>query len=80
MSQLKLFLFGTPRLQRDGQPLNLKRRKVLALLAYLAITGRPQSREALATLLWPEQDLSTGLTNLRSELYRLRKRLDDEVL
>lgn len=80
MSQLKLFLFGTPRLQQGSQPLHIKRRKALALLAFLAITGRPQSREALATLLWPEQDLSTGLTNLRSELYRLRKVLDDETL
>lgn len=79
MTPLRLFLFGTPRLQREGQPLPLKRRKALALLAYVAITGRPQSREALATLLWSEQDLSTGLTNLRSELYRLRKLLGGEI-
>ncbi|MBI1879660.1 MAG: AAA family ATPase, partial [Chloroflexi bacterium] len=80
MSQVKFLVFGTPRLQRDDQPLALGRRKALALLAYLAVTGRSHSREALATLLWPEQDQSTGLTNLRSELYRLRKLLGDEVL
>ena len=80
MVQWKFLLFGSPRLQRDNQPVTLNRRKALALLAYLAVTHRPQSREALATLLWPEQDQSKALTNLRGELYQLRKLLGQEVL
>ena len=35
MSDLRLFLFGTPRLECDGAPVKLTRRKVTALLAYL---------------------------------------------
>ena len=58
MSGLRLLLLGPPRLERDNAPVNLERRKALALLAYLAVTGEPQSREALATLLWPDHDES----------------------
>jgi hypothetical protein len=36
---LKLLLFGSPHIERDGQALELKSRKEMALLAYLAITG-----------------------------------------
>ena len=75
MSQLKLFLFGPPRLEREDRPINVRRRKALALAAYLAVTGQPHSREALATLLWPDQTSATARTNLRRELSRLNKLL-----
>ena len=55
MSHLSLFLFGPPRLELDSAPVELRRRKALALLAYLATTRQPHSRDALATLLWPER-------------------------
>lgn len=51
--------------------------KVRALLAYLALEGaRPQRRERLAALLWPENDHATALANLRLTLHRLRQTLD----
>lgn len=37
----KLFLFGVPRLEQDGQALPLPGRKLPALLAYLAATAQP---------------------------------------
>jgi DNA-binding SARP family transcriptional activator/pimeloyl-ACP methyl ester carboxylesterase len=77
---IRLSLLGTPRLERNAAPLTVPRRKTLALLAYLAMTGAPHSREALATLLWPEYDPSSGLANLRRELSRLKGALGEQNL
>ena len=74
---LKATLFGTPTFERDGQPINLHRRKVIALFAYLAQTAQPQSRESLATLLWPEYNQSTALKNLRRDLSQLKQTLGE---
>lgn len=80
MSQLKLFLFGPPRLERGGKDIQISRRKVLALLIYLAVTRQPHSRDALATLLWPDSDQATGRGHLRRSLYRLHQPLGETVL
>lgn len=40
MATLALFLFGAPRLERDGAVVKTPRRKALALLDYLAATGQ----------------------------------------
>jgi len=50
LSILQLLLLGPPCLERDNVPMDLERRKALALLAFLAVTGAPQSRDALAPL------------------------------
>ena len=42
--------------------------KALALLAYLAVTGRPHSRDALAGLLWGEMPDAAAKANLRKIL------------
>ncbi|GEM_PF-207625 len=73
MSELRLFLFGTPRLECDGTPVKLTRRKVTALLAYLAVTGQPHSREAIAALLWPDFDAPSAYAYLRNALWRLKQ-------
>ena len=50
---LRLELLGGLRLSRGGAPLaGFAYAKGRALLAYLALTGRPHPREALAALLW----------------------------
>jgi DNA-binding SARP family transcriptional activator/predicted ATPase len=77
---LQIFLFGAPRIERDGKSVPLKRRKTVAILAYLTVTGRPHSRDALATLLWPEYDQSGARANLRRDLSLLKRTLEDEVL
>src|SRR5262245_14026222 len=71
MGDLKLFLLGPPRFERQGVPLILNRSRALALLAYLAVTGDKHSREALATLLWPEGEPERGRARLRRELAEL---------
>ncbi len=53
MATLSLQLLGPPRFERDGASIRMPRRKVLALLAYLAVTGEPRDRDALAELLYP---------------------------
>ncbi len=51
--------------------------KVRVLLAYLALEAtRPQRRERLAALFWPENDHETALANLRLTLHRLRRTID----
>ena len=80
MTSVKLYLFGFPRLERDGQPEPVNRRKMLALLGYLIVTNQSHSREALATLLWPEFDTSSALANLRRDLSRLKEILGTDIL
>ncbi len=65
---LKFTLFGPPRIELDGRPLHIKRRKALALLVYLAQTGRPHSRDALATLFYPEHSQSRARAYFRRDL------------
>lgn len=68
MTELKLFLFGTPRLEYQGRAIPLNRRKALALAAYLALAEQPQSRDAVAALLWPDLDQARARAALRSTL------------
>jgi DNA-binding SARP family transcriptional activator/predicted ATPase len=71
MPGLDIFLFGKPRVERDGAAVAVARRKALALLAYLAVTRQPHSRDALVALLWPELDSERGRAALRSTLASL---------
>ncbi|MDQ4077185.1 MAG: hypothetical protein M3220_13165, partial [Chloroflexota bacterium] len=80
MSHLKVFLFGPPRFEREGETIEVSLRKATALLAYLLVIGSASSRDALATLFWPESDQSSSRTNLRRALYRINKEVGDEVL
>jgi DNA-binding SARP family transcriptional activator len=78
MPQYRLLLFGSPRLERDSQPIRMHGRKPLALVSYLAVTAPPQRRDRLATLFWPEFDQTAARANLRRELSQLRRVLGDE--
>ena len=77
VSQLKLYLFSSPRLEQDQAPLKVGRRKATALLAYLAVSGESQPREKLATLLWPDSDQIRANSYLRRELALLNKALGE---
>jgi predicted ATPase/DNA-binding SARP family transcriptional activator/class 3 adenylate cyclase len=75
MARLALYFLRSPRVVLDGQDIHLGRRKAVALLAYLAVTKRTHTREALATLFWPEYDASSALGYLRRILSELTKSL-----
>lgn len=80
MPQLTLNLLGSPRLERDGQPVEVDTRKAIALIAYLAVTGQSHSRDALAALLWPDYDQTHARGALRRTLSALNKALAGEWL
>ncbi|RPI49331.1 MAG: hypothetical protein EHM56_12530 [Chloroflexi bacterium] len=85
MPRLQLFLFGPPRLERDGVPLQFDTRKILALVAYLAVSalrneGRGFTRESLVALLWPEMEPRRARAVLRRNLSLLRGALEGEWL
>lgn len=71
MPNLTLYLSGIPRIEPDGRAVALERHKALALLAYLAVTGTPHRRDALATLLWPDLDQTHARAALRRTLSSL---------
>lgn len=53
--------------------------KVKALLVYLLLHRQPVNRAALAELLWPDQGLSSGRTNLRHALHCLRQSMGEHA-
>ena len=73
--QLTVRLLGTPDARIAGAPLVLHHQKARAILYYLAATGRPHTRDHLATLLWSESPESNARHSLRSSLYHLRQAL-----
>ena len=66
-------LLGKLTITEEGQlsPL-MKNAKGCALLAYLVVSGSPQSREAVADLLWESLSTAHSLRNLRVLLTRIR--------
>jgi predicted ATPase/DNA-binding SARP family transcriptional activator len=80
MTRLKLALLGTPRIELDGEPINVDTRKAIALLAYLAVSGRRHGRESLIALFWPESDRTHGRSALRRTLSPLNGALEGRWL
>jgi WD40 repeat protein/DNA-binding SARP family transcriptional activator len=76
MSGLAIYLLGPPCVERDGKPLEFDARKMMALMAYLAVTGESHSREFLVTLLWPETEPRQARSTLRRNLSLLNKSLN----
>ncbi len=78
---LEIHLFGSPDFRLGGAPVSgFVSTKAPALLAYLAVTGRPHSRDALAALLWGEMADADAKNNLRQTLSNLRKLLEPYLL
>jgi DNA-binding SARP family transcriptional activator/tetratricopeptide (TPR) repeat protein len=73
MASLNVDLLGPPVVRHGDRPVALPTRKALALLIYLVAEGRPQSRDYLVALFWPDSDADAGRSSLRSTLTRLRQ-------
>jgi len=80
MSPLTIRLFGPPEIELSGRPLETDRRKAVALLAYLAVTGVAHSRDALAAMFWPDFDTSRAYAYLRRTLWELGQALGEGEL
>ncbi len=80
MARLDIHLLGTLQISLDGSPLTgFATDKARALLAYLALeSDHPQRRDALATLLWPDQPENKARQNLRQTLLYLRQTLNED--
>ena len=76
MDLLKLYLLGTPRIERHGKEVSVDTRKATALLAYLALNPYRHSRDSLAALLWPENDSTGARAALRRTLSTLNRALN----
>lgn len=78
---LRALLTGAPVFHRaDGIPVPLPERRHKALLAYLVVNAdRPQSRDSLAALLWPNASPAGARANLRQALSVIRRALGPEA-
>lgn len=75
---LQITLLGPPQIILGGEPIrSLSSAKSQALLYYLAVRGRPESRLTLAGLLWPDKNDTEARTNLRQAVRQLRQLLGD---
>ncbi len=75
MPRLAIALLGPPEIKIDGNAVKTDRRKAIALLAYLAISGKSHSRDHLAALLWPDYERDSAYAYLRRTLWELNQML-----
>jgi predicted ATPase/DNA-binding SARP family transcriptional activator len=80
MDSLYISGLGSPQISLNGQTVEFKRRKAVALLVYLAVERRSQSREFLSGLFWPEYNQSKAYAYLRRTLWEIKDALGDDLL
>ncbi|HZD56597.1 MAG TPA: AAA family ATPase [Anaerolineales bacterium] len=80
MQKLEMRFLGAPQVDRLGKLVEVDTRKAIALLAYLAVTGETHTRDALATLLWPDLDQSRSRAALRRTLSTLKHAVGEAYL
>jgi len=77
----RLSLLGSFALNGPDGSVDLSSKKLVGLLAYLAVTGpKPQSRDKLVGLLWGSHFDVQARQNLRQALFRLRRALGQDAL
>lgn len=77
---LEMTLLGRPQIKLNKVLLEVNANKALALIYYLAATGRPHSRQALAALLWSDLPEEAARRNLRVELTRIKDSFEPYLL
>ena len=80
LSQLTLAFLGVPQIRLADQEVNIGRNKAVALLAYLAATVEPVTRETLLALLWPDYEPQAAQAQLRQMLWAINKTIGKEWL
>lgn len=74
---LEIRLLGQFDVRLDGKTVGVPTRPAQSLLAYLFLnSGVSHRREKLAGLLWPDASDANARSNLRHELWRLRKAIE----
>jgi len=79
--ELRMTVLGSVQIVRGGTPVTgFVSTKVQALLIYLAVTGRPHTREALAGLLWGDMPHRAARVNLRQAIANLRRLVGSHLI
>lgn len=79
-SRLRLRCLGRFQLEDvDGTELTPRTRKARALLAFLALSGRPAPRARLADLLWSDRAEEQAKSSLRQAIFELRHLGDEQA-
>src|ERR1700754_1560721 len=81
-SAIRLTVLGGAVLRSNGEPLGgpAPHRHRLALLALLAASSAPVSRDKLIAYLWPERDTESGRNLLKVAVHELRKLLGGDAI
>jgi LuxR family transcriptional regulator, maltose regulon positive regulatory protein len=80
MTTSRFFWLGTPMIEGGTGTLHMQTRKATALLAFLSVSEKPQSREKLAALFWPEFDQTRAHANLRRTLASIIQTIGSGIL
>ncbi len=76
---IELRIFGSPRLLRNQREVPFRRRQPLAIMAVLALSERPISRDELIYLFWPDAPQAIGRQRLRRLLSEIRQAIGAEA-
>lgn len=79
MSTYCLKILGPPSIESEKGDVTLSRHKSIGILAYLTSTERKVSRNELASLFWPDSNLSKSLGALRTSLTEINSALCPQV-
>lgn len=77
---IRLYVLGPIKIERDGKSISFSRRKVQALLAYLALYPQEHPREHLAALFWGDSTDEASRLSLRVALNLLRKEIGFDLI
>jgi DNA-binding SARP family transcriptional activator len=80
MARLEMNLLGAPEILLDGVNVKFDRRGSTLLLTYLALSGRMQSRDSLATVLMGEVTEDSARRFLSNVLADLRRHVGDYIV
>jgi predicted ATPase/DNA-binding SARP family transcriptional activator len=75
-----LHFLGIPQLNLGDTPITTDRRKAVALLAYLAVSGGKHTREFLSGFFWPDFDQAKAFSNLRRTIWEVHQVLGENWL
>ena len=79
-NRLRIELLGNPRVFNGDSPLTISRRRVRAILYYLAAERRPVSRITLAGMLWPGKEPAVANRNLSIHVSYLRNAVGENAI
>jgi len=74
---LALHFLGSPQLYLNNTLVTAKRRKAVALLAYLSIERGSHQRALLSNLFWPEYEQPKAFANLRHTLWEVQQAIGE---